>query len=152
MVDIVKRAVRSRMMAGIRAKNTKPEMLVRRMLFAEGFRFCLHRRDLPGKPDIVLPKYRTAIFVHGCFWHAHDRCRYFRIPSSNTAFWSRKINGNVSRDRVVRQDLLNSGWRVLIVWECATKTEKSRLALGPWLAAWLRGKKTAGEKPQRAWR
>ena len=116
-------------MASIRGKDTKPELLVRRMLFAEGFRFRLHRSDLPGRPDIVLSKYRTAVFVHGCFWHAHNECRYFRIPSSNTAFWAGKIEDNIQRDKAAIQALLTAGWRVLVVWECATRTEKFRLAV-----------------------
>ena len=117
------------MMAGIRAENTRPEVLVRKLLFAQGFRFRLHRADLEGKPDIVLPKHRAIVFVHGCFWHGHKDCRYFKIPSSNTAFWTRKIEGNAVRDATVRSNLRKAGWRVLVVWECSTRLDDSRRSL-----------------------
>jgi len=110
-------AIRSRMMAGIRSRNTKPEILVRRGLHRRGLRFRLHARDLPGCPDLVLPRWRTVIFVHGCFWHGHD-CRYFRWPKTRTDFWRDKINGNRERDRRVKTQLHTAGWRVLVVWEC----------------------------------
>ena len=118
MADIVDQATRSRMMAAIKGTNTKPEILVRRALHAAGFRFRLHVRNLPGKPDIVLPKYRIAIFVHGCFWHGHD-CRNFRMPKTRSAFWRRKIRGNQKRDDQAQELLKSSGWRVATVWECA---------------------------------
>lgn len=108
------------MMAGIRAKDTKPELLVRRGLHALGFRFRLHQRNLPGKPDLVLAKYHVAIFVHGCFWHCHD-CKLFRWPSSHKAFWRRKLSMNRDSDERARSQLLRDGWRVLTIWECAIK-------------------------------
>ena len=107
-------------MSRIRAKNTKPEMIVRRALHSLGFRFRLHRRDLPGTPDVVLPKWRTAIFVSGCFFHGHD-CALFRLPATNTEFWAQKIGRNRERDQKDVAALLNKGWRVVTVWECALK-------------------------------
>lgn len=121
MVDIVSPEKRSLMMAGIRGKNTKPEIQVRKLLHAGGFRFRLYRKDLPGKPDIVLPKYKVVIFVHGCFWHGHENCHLFRLPKSRTEFWEAKISGNVERDKLKQAQLLNEGWRVLLVRECALK-------------------------------
>lgn len=109
------------MMAGIRAKNTKPEIAVRKLLHGLGFRFRLHRKDLPGKPDIVLPKWRVAIFVHGCFWHGHNNCRLFRFPKSRPEFWETKIGANIARDKIDSARLAETGWRVLQIWECALK-------------------------------
>ena len=125
MADIVSSEMRSRMMAGIRGENTKPEMIIRKGLFALGFRFRLHSKHLPGKPDIVLAKYRAAIFVHGCFWHGHD-CHLFKWPQSKKEFWRTKINRNRERDREVREGFEAIDWRRLVVWECAIKG-KSRL-------------------------
>lgn len=110
-------------MSGIRGKNTKPEIAVRRFLHAQGLRFRLHRKDLPGKPDIVLPKYRTVIFVHGCYWHRHEGCRYATIPSSNKDFWLRKFEENVERDRRHRAQLADAGWNVHVIWECQIDQE-----------------------------
>lgn len=104
-------------MAGIRSKNTKPEMVVRRFLHGQGYRYRLHRKDLPGTPDLVLPKYQAVIFVHGCFWHGHD-CRYYRLPKTRTAFWAEKIAGNRSRDEKNQRLLEAEGWRVVVVREC----------------------------------
>ncbi|MES3013874.1 MAG: DNA mismatch endonuclease Vsr [Pseudomonadota bacterium] len=123
MVDIVDKATRSRMMAGIGGKNTRPEMAVRQHLFAAGFRYRLHRRDLPGRPDIVLPKYKTVIFVHGCFWHRHTGCRFAAVPATNAQFWREKLDGNVERDRRSARALRAAGWRVLRVWECRTSAK-----------------------------
>lgn len=120
MADVVDKATRSRMMSGIRAKNTRPEMSLRRGLHALGFRFRLHAKNVPGKPDVVLPKYRALIFVHGCFWHGHG-CRYFKIPKTNTRFWQEKILGNKRRDAQTVQLQLQMGWRCLVVWECAMR-------------------------------
>lgn len=124
-MDTVTPAVRSRMMGSIRAKETSPEILVRKALFSAGFRFRLHRRDLPGSPDIVLPRHRMAIFVHGCFWHAHEHCRYFRLPASNTQFWNGKLQANVLRDKRNREALMRDGWRVFVVWECSTRQRQA---------------------------
>jgi len=112
------RATRSRMMAGIRSKDTQPEMRVRRGLHQRGLRFRLHVRGLPGRPDLVLPRWNTVVFVHGCFWHGHD-CSYFRWPKTRTEFWCEKINGNRERDGRATEQLCAAGWRVLVIWECA---------------------------------
>jgi DNA mismatch endonuclease (patch repair protein) len=113
------------MMSGIRGKNTSPELLVRKALHAQGFRFRIHADHLPGKPDLVLPKYRTVIFVHGCFWHGHD-CRYFKVPQTRPEFWLEKIGKNRRRDETQVAELISQGWRVLIVWECAVRLMKKQ--------------------------
>src|SRR5690606_41065684 len=118
MADIVSPEVRSRMMAGIRGKNTKPELGIRRALFARGFRYRLHSRNLPGKPDIVLPRYRAVVLIHGCYWHGHN-CDLFRLPKSNRNFWLDKISGNRARDARKLKELRAAGWRVALVWECS---------------------------------
>jgi len=120
LVDIVDKVTRSRMMSGIRAKNTRPEILIRHGLHQLGFRYRLHGSKLPGRPDIILPKYNAVILVHGCFWHGHD-CRYFRLPSTRAGFWKEKIDGNRARDSRNLDSLLTAGWRVCIVWECAVR-------------------------------
>ncbi|WP_298839568.1 very short patch repair endonuclease [uncultured Roseobacter sp.] len=120
MADVHSRAVRSKNMSRIRGQNTQPEMIVRRGLHAAGFRFRLHDRKLPGRPDIVLRRYNAVIFVHGCFWHGHD-CALFRWPATRPDFWRDKIGGNRARDTRRTADLLNAGWRVATVWECALK-------------------------------
>jgi DNA mismatch endonuclease (patch repair protein) len=117
LADIVDKATRSRMMSGIRGKNTKPEMIVRRVLHKAGFRYRLHDKRLPGKPDIVLPKYKTVIFVHGCFWHGHD-CKAFKWPKTRKEFWKNKIAGNIERDIQRQHTLTETGWRVVQLWEC----------------------------------
>lgn len=122
--DIVDAATRSRMMAGIRGRDTKPEMLIRRGLHRRGFRFRLHDRKLPGRPDLVLPKHDAAIFVHGCFWHGHD-CQLFRWPKTRNEFWREKISGNRARDERATAQLEETGWRVLTVWECAMRGPES---------------------------
>ncbi|KRG75785.1 hypothetical protein ABB30_11115 [Stenotrophomonas ginsengisoli] len=116
---------RSRMMRGIRGSNTQPELQVRTALHARGFRYRLNAKDLPGRPDIVLPKWKTVIFVHGCFWHAHQGCRYFRIPATRTEFWEQKLAANAARDARQIEQLLAMGWRVLAVWECALKNKNA---------------------------
>lgn len=126
-------------MSGIRGRNTKPEILVRSLLHREGFRFRLHVSELPGKPDIMLPKYRAAIFVHGCFWHGHD-CPLYRLPGTRPDFWRNKIDRNRASDRRARDALLAVGWRVAVVWECAIRgagTDPGQVAQR--LAVWLRG-------------
>lgn len=120
MVDIVDTATRSRMMSGIRARDTKPEKLIRSLLHRRGFRFRVNRRDLPGKPDIVFPGRQAVILVHGCFWHGHD-CALFRLPGTRTEFWAEKIAGNRNNDARVKQALLDAGWRVGTVWECSLR-------------------------------
>ena len=120
MADVVDKATRSRMMSGIRAKNTKPEMFLRQGLHALGFRFRLHAKDIPGKPDIVLPKYQALIVVHGCFWHGHE-CRYFKLPETRQEFWQTKIGNNRIRDEHDLQNQQAKGWRVLTIWECAVR-------------------------------
>lgn len=121
MIDVVDSTTRSRMMAGILGKNTKPELIVRRYLHACGYRYRLHRQDLPGKPDLVLSKYKLVIFVHGCFWHRHRSCVYAKSPSTRRDFWEKKLNGNVLRDRTQIALLNAAGWRVIVVWECGLK-------------------------------
>ena len=120
MADVVPADVRSRMMAGIRGTNTKPELLLRRGLHAQGFRFRLHDPVLPGKPDIVLPRYRAVIFAHGCFWHGHD-CHLFKWPSTRPEFWQTKIARNREVDARTDAALAEAGWRQAIVWECALR-------------------------------
>lgn len=124
MPDVVSPEKRSNMMAGIKGKNTKPEILIRKALHAQGFRFRLHNSQLPGKPDIILPKYKTVILVNGCFWHGHLNCRLFRLPKSRTQFWEEKINGNIARDMKNQKALAGAGWRQIIIWECALKNKK----------------------------
>lgn len=107
-------------MSNIKGQNTKPEILVRKALFAKGYRYRIHQKHLPGKPDIVFNKFKSVIFVHGCFWHAHD-CHVFKVPKSNTEFWKDKLSGNIYRDYKHKSSLLDLGWRVLTVWECALR-------------------------------
>lgn len=138
--DIVDRETRSRMMSGIRGKNTKPELLVRKGLHARGYRYRLNCPNLPGKPDLALPRYHALIFVHGCFWHSHD-CHLFRMPSTRTDYWRTKLARNRERDIEVRTTLRTAGWRILVVWECALKG-RHRLDPNDLLdraGAWIRG-------------
>lgn len=121
MTDIVSRKRRSEMMAGIRGRNTRPELIVRSTLHRLGFRFRLHSRALPGRPDVVLSRHKIAVFVHGCFWHRHSNCRFAYEPKTNRAFWAEKFRRNVVRDRAVVRELRKSGWAVLVVWECQTR-------------------------------
>lgn len=110
-------------MSKIKSKDTKPEMLVRRFLFSHGFRFRLHRKDLPGNPDIVLPKFKTVIFINGCFWHGHRNCKFATIPETNRDFWLTKISGNIIRDNESVERLKQSGWRVIVIWQCELKSK-----------------------------
>lgn len=123
MPEKISQEVRSRMMSGIRGRDTKPELQVRKYLHAEGYRFRLFRKDLPGRPDIVLPKWKTVVFVHGCFWHGHLGCPLFRIPKTRTEFWTNKIGRNSQRDQEAIQKLLDLRWRVAVVWECALRAD-----------------------------
>ena len=121
MTDRFSPAVRSKMMANIRGKNTKPEIVVRSLLHEMGYRFRLHRKDLPGTPDIVFPGRKALIFVHGCFWHQHEGCRFAAVPATRRSFWENKLSGNVSRDRRAVTALRRAGWRVSVIWECQTQ-------------------------------
>lgn len=127
MTDVVEAAVRSRMMSAIRGKHTQPELTVRRYLHAMGYRFRLHRKDLPGQPDLVLARFRLAILVHGCFWHRHPCCFYATSPASRTEFWRAKLDGNAERDRRQLHALAGLGWRTLVVWECGLRHASDRL-------------------------
>lgn len=127
MVDVVDKATRSRMMSGIQGKNTKPELLVRKYLHSKGLRFRLHAKDLPGKPDLVFPKYKAVVFVHGCFWHRHPGCKYATKPQTRTEFWNHKLSENVRRDSYQVAALEGLGWRVFVVWECELQEDSSRL-------------------------
>lgn len=137
MTDIVDQQTRSRMMSGIRGKNTKPELALRRALHARGFRFRLHSKNLFGRPDLVFPKHSAVIFVHGCFWHRHEGCRYATIPSTRQEFWQEKFEANVARDKLVRAKLLESGWRVATVWECALRKPEQVVTTAERLVSWL---------------
>ena len=112
---------RSRNMSSIKSKNTKPEIKVRKVLHSMGYRFRLHSKDLPGSPDIVLPKYKTVIFVHGCFWHRHQNCKYASTPKTRQEFWNKKFNENINRDKINQENLSSKGWKIIIVWECEIK-------------------------------
>lgn len=127
MVDTISEAHRSWNMSRIKGRNTGPELRLRSLLHRAGFRFRLHAKDLPGKPDIFLPKYRTAIFVHGCFWHRHEGCRNATTPSTRAEFWQEKFDGNVERDRRNRAALETAGWTVITVWECDLKADADQI-------------------------
>ncbi|MBR2557795.1 MAG: DNA mismatch endonuclease Vsr [Methanobrevibacter sp.] len=124
MVDKVSKEIRSYNMSRIRSKDTKPEILVRSYLFSRGLRFRKNDKRYPGSPDIVLPKYNTIVFVHGCFWHLHDGCKYARMPKSNVDFWKKKLYGNKERDERNLKELREMGWKVITVWECELKKDK----------------------------
>lgn len=138
MTDIVDKQTRSRMMAGIKGKDTKPELVLRRALHARGFRYRLHSKTVPGRPDLVLSKHQAIVFVHGCFWHRHEGCRYTTTPSTRPEFWQAKFDANVARDRSVHDQLLDAGWRVATVWECALRRPEETSLAANLLAAWLR--------------
>jgi DNA mismatch endonuclease (patch repair protein) len=121
MSDVFTREQRSRIMRRVKGRDTKPELLVRSLVHRMGFRFRVQGRNLPGNPDIVLPRHRKVIFVHGCFWHGHKRCPRSKRPATNTAFWNRKLDGNVERDKRFRRELRRLDWKTLIVWECETR-------------------------------
>jgi DNA mismatch endonuclease (patch repair protein) len=136
MVDVVDAATRSRMMAGIRGKDTHPEMMLRRAMHARGFRYRLHDRKLPGHPDLIFGRYRAVVFVHGCFWHRHVGCRYATTPATRHEFWGEKFKANVARDRRNEELLKNAGWRIAVVWECTLKRSIDQAA--GQLSAWLK--------------
>lgn len=124
MADVHDKQTRSYNMSRIKGKNTKPELLVRRFLFSKGFRFRLHAKSLPGKPDIVLPKYKTVIFINGCFWHGHKGCRYFVLPKTRTEWWLQKIKGTWIRDKEAQIKLNVLGWKIITIWTCELKNIK----------------------------
>lgn len=124
MADVHDKETRSYNMSRIKGKNTKPEMLVRKFLFANGFRYRLNVKDLPGKPDLVLPKYKTVIFINGCFWHGHKGCRYFVLPKTRTEWWLQKIKGTMRRDKEAEIKLNVMGWKVITIWTCDLKNIK----------------------------
>jgi len=129
MADVHTAQQRRFNMQQVKAKDTKPELLVRKFLHAHGFRYSLHKKTLPGKPDIVLPKYKTIIFVHGCFWHGHSNCKYFSLPKTRTQWWTDKINTNKANDAKTVKVLRKEGWHVLTVWECKLKPSKAEKTL-----------------------
>lgn len=140
MIDIVDSITRSRMMAGIKSRNTKPELLIRSLLHNRGFRFRLHVKDLPEKPDIVLPKYHSVIFINGCFWHGHQECHLFRLLATRTEFWQEKIYRNQTNDSRAIDLLLANNWRVCIVWECSIRgAKKDPEKVISTIAEWLTG-------------
>lgn len=133
------------MMAGIRGKDTKPEIQVRKVLFASGYRYRLHRRDLPGTPDIVLPGRQIAIFVNGCFWHGHSGCSLAKVPGTRADFWREKFESNRQRDKLATEALRVAGWRVLVVWECFIRSCKTEDALMQPLNHWIESSSPLGE-------
>lgn len=146
MADVVDKATRSRMMAGIRSRDTRPEKTIRSLLHTAGFRFRLHDFRLPGRPDIVLRRYRAAIHVHGCFWHGHS-CNLYKLPKTRREFWKAKIAKNRKRDRDVTKSTVNAGWRHLAIWECAFRGPK-QIGIQPTVKrtiAWIQSKRTLGE-------
>lgn len=137
---------RSEMMSRIGPRDTAPETAIRKALHRAGYRFRLHRKDLPGRPDLTLARHRAVIFVHGCFWHGHGGCGSFRLPKTNADFWREKIGRNMMRDKAVTSALVSQGWRVLVVWECATKPKRVEQTAAE-IAFWLQGQEVAGEIP-----
>jgi len=129
MADNHSKEIRSFNMSRIRSKHTKPEVLVRKILFSKGFRYKIHDKALPGKPDLVFPKYKTVVFIHGCFWHAHSGCKYFVIPKSNQSYWTPKIEKNAVRDATNEALLEEKGWNVIVIWECELKPSVAEATL-----------------------
>ena len=146
MIDIVDAKTRSRMMSNIRGKDTKPEMILRRGIHARGFRFCLHVSYLPGKPDLVFPKYNAVCFVNGCFWHRHTECELSYIPKSNTEIWKDKFTRTIERDKQVRKKLLQLDWRVITVWECVLHLEYQTNTINS-VISWLSSQQSQMEIP-----
>jgi len=128
------KTTRSYIMSQIKGKNTKPELMVRRFLHAKGFRFKIHDKSLPGKPDVVLPKYRTVVEVNGCFWHGHKNCKYFKMPHTNRKYWKHKIEINRLRDRANKKRLKALGWKLLVIWECEIRKANRESTLGKLVA------------------
>ena len=151
MVDVVKASVRSRMMASIKGKDTRPELIVRRFLHAQGFRYRLHAPDLPGRPDMKLTKYAVVIQVHGCFWHRHSRCKYSTSPASHVEMWQTRFADNVKRDKRTNKLLNAADWRVIVIWECGLKSADSVQKTLSWLpSAIRRGRESILEWPRLA--
>lgn len=124
MADVHSKEIRSYNMSKIKGKDTKPEILVRKYLFSKGFRYRLHQKDLPGKPDLVFRRYKKIIFIHGCYWHGHSNCKYFILPKTKTQWWLNKINGNIKRDAENITKLKKLGWKIIVIWECELKPGK----------------------------
>lgn len=137
MVDVMSAGKRSALMSRIRGKDTRPEMQVRKLLWHQGFRYRLHGSKLPGRPDVVLPRWRAVVLVHGCFWHYHEGCPLFRLPATRPEFWIEKLNRNRERDRRSIRELRHTGWRVATVWECALRLDQEMV--GHSLCQWVRG-------------
>ena len=129
MTDVHSPEIRSYNMSRIRSKNTKPELLVRHFLYYSGLRYRVHHKGLPGKPDIVLPKYKTVVFINGCFWHGHEECKYFTMPKTRSEYWLNKIYNNINKDRKHVLTLEQIGWKVIVVWECDLKPNKAQITL-----------------------
>ena len=146
MTDVVDAKTRSRMMSGIKGRDTKPEVALRRALHALGFRYRLYSAKLPGRPDMVFPMYRAVVFVHGCFWHRHRGCRYTTTPATNTGFWMAKFAATMTRDERIVGALVSLGWRVATVWECSLK-EAGAAEIALDVAAWLRSDQHLLELP-----
>ncbi len=148
MTDVMTPGQRSRCMAAVKGRDTKPEMIVRKYLFSRGLRYRVNDRKLPGSPDIVLKKYKTVVFIDGCFWHGHEGCKYFHIPKSNELFWRHKIAMNFARDFANTADLKLAGWRVIRIWECEVKTKAKREETLKRLYAIITGTQTSEQYPQ----
>lgn len=129
MADVLSEEQRHKCMSNVKSKNTRPEIMVRRFLFTNGYRFRLHRKDLPGNPDIVLPKHKVAIFINGCFWHGHRNCRFATLPVNNRDFWKSKIDGNIERDKNNIAKLKELGWHVIEIWQCQLKPKNKDITL-----------------------
>lgn len=148
MADVVSKETRSRMMAAIRGTNTAPELALRKEMHGRGFRFRLHVPGMPGRPDLVFPKHRAVVLVHGCFWHRHVACRLATTPTTNVPFWSAKFEGNVARDACNLKKLHDTGWRTAVIWECEVRGGATRAA--EQLEKWLRSQKAHIEIPFRS--
>ena len=146
-MDIVNKQTRSKMMSNIKSKNTKPEIIVRSLLHQKGFRFRLHDKKLPGKPDIVLKKYNAVVFIHGCYWHRHENCKLTSTPKQNAEFWNKKFSDNIRRDNEVYYQLKKLGWRTAIIWECCIRDKKNLSDTIDLLASWIKSDREYIEIP-----